>query len=108
MISIWWVGFLAAAVLVIYGLLHFPPYKRHQDWPEEKRACAEKAFYRLVWQEGLLFAALCFMLMRSTVRMSVTAQYVILGMMLVVMAAAILLIDIPVCRAVAEEFGEEE
>lgn len=107
MFTIWWVGFLASALLVLYGLLHFPPYKRHQDWPKERRVFAAKMFYRLVWQEGLLFLALSFMLMRSTIRMSTTGQYVILGVMLVVMACAILLIDIPVMRAVAEEFGED-
>lgn len=108
MFSVWWIGFLASAVMVFDGIIHFPPYKKHGDWPEEKRTFAANAFYRLVWQEGLFFAAMTFMLMRSLVRMSTTGQYVALGIMLVVMAAAILLIDIPVRRAVAEEFGEEE
>ena len=108
MISIWWIGFLAAAVMVIDGLIHFPPYKRHQDWPEERRDYAKATFYRLVWQEGLLFAALTFMLMRSTVRMSTTGQYVILGVMLVLLVVAVLLLDIPVTHAVEEKFGETE
>ena len=108
MIAIWWPGFIPAAVMVVFGLLHFPPYKRHQEWSELRRACAEKTFYRLMWQEGLLFAALTFMLMRSTIRMSSTGQYVILGVVLVLMAAAILLLDIPVTRAVEDKFGEEE
>lgn len=108
MFYIWWPGFLAGLIVFVYGLVHFPPYKRHQDWPEERRAFAAKMFYRLVWQEGLLFVALSFMLMRSTRMMSTTGQYVVLGVMLVVMAAAILYIDIPVSRAVEEEFGEDE
>lgn len=107
MLSIWWIGFLTAAIMVLYGLLHFPPYKRHQDWPEERRAFAARTFYRLVWQEGLLFAALTFMLMRSTVRMSVTGQYVLLGILLVLLAAAVLFLDIPVRHAVEQEFGED-
>ena len=108
MFSIWWIGLFAAAVMVVFGLLHFPPYKRHPEWLGERRDFAAKTFYRLVWQEGLLFAALCFMLMRSTVRMNTTGQTVILGILLVVMAAAILLLDIPVTNAVKEKFGEEE
>lgn len=108
MFYIWWPGFLAGLIVFAYGLVRFPPYKRHQDWPEERRAFAAKMFYRLVWQEGLLFGALSFMLMRSTRMMSTTGQYVVLGVMLVVMAAAILYIDIPVSRAVEEEFGEDE
>ena len=108
MISIWWPGFLPAVVMVVVGLLHFPPYKRHPDWVGERRDFAAKTFYRLMWQEGLLFAALTFMLMRSTVRMSPTGQYVILGAMLVLLAAAILLLDIPVTKAVEEEFGEQK
>ena len=107
MFFIWWPGFLASALLVVYGLVHFPPYKKHKDWPEKCRFFAAKTFYRLVWQEGLLFAALTFMLMRSTVRMNTTGQYVIMGIMFVVMAVAILLIDIPVTHAVEEKFGEE-
>ena len=108
MVSIWWIGFLAAAVMVVFGLLHFPPYKRHPEWVGERRDFAAKTFYRLVWQEGLLFAALTFMLMRSTVRMDSKGQCVILGVLLVVMAAAILLLDIPVTNAVEEKFGEKE
>ena len=108
MFSIWWIGFFAAAVMVIFGLLHFPPYKRHPEWQGERRDFAAKTFYRLMWQEGLLFAALTFMLMRSTVRMSTTGQYVILGVMLVILAAAILLLDIPVTKAVEEKFGEQK
>ena len=108
MLSIWWIGFLAAAIMVIYGLLHFPPYKRHQDRPEERRAFAAQTFYRLVWQEGLLFAALTFMLMRSTIRMSVTGQYVMLGILLVLLAAALLFLDSPVRHAVEQEFGESD
>lgn len=108
MVSIWWIGFLAAAVMVVFGLLHFPPYKRHPEWVGERRDFAAKTFYRLVWQEGLLFAALTFMLMRSTVRMDSKGQCVILGVLLVIMAAAILLLDIPVTNAVEEKFGEKE
>ena len=108
MFSIWWIGFIFSAVMVVFGLLHFPPYKRHSDWAGERRDFAAKTFYRLMWQEGLLFAALTFMLMRSTVRMSTTGQYVILGVMLVILAAAILLLDIPVTKAVEEKFGEQK
>ena len=108
MVSIWWIGFLAAAVMVVFGLLHFPPYKRHPEWVGERRDFAAKTFYRLVWQEGLLFAALTFMLMRSTVRMDSKGQCVIMGVLLVVMAAAIMLLDIPVTNAVEEKFGEKE
>lgn len=107
MFIIWWPGFLAAGIVFLYGLVHFPPYKKHTDWPEEKRIFAEKTFYRLTWQLGLLFAALCFMLMRSTRMMGSAGQYVVLGVLLVVMAVAILFIDIPVSRAVEEEFGED-
>lgn len=107
MLLIWWPAFAAALVVLIYGLIHFPPYKRHSDWPEERRAFAEKTFYRLVWQYGLLFAALAFMLMRSTRMMGTMGQYVLLGLLLVVMAAALLFIDIPVSRAVEEEFDGE-
>ena len=108
MFPIWWIGFAPAVVMVVFGLLHFPPYKRHPEWVGERRDFAAKTSYRLVWQEGLLFAALTFMLMRSTVRMSTTGQYVILGVMLVILAAAILLLDIPVTKAVEEKFGEQK
>ena len=108
MFSIWWIGFIFSAVMVVFGLLHFPPHKRHSDWVGERRDFAAKTFYRLMWQEGLQFAALTFMLMRSTVRMSTTGQYVILGVMLVILAAAILLLDIPVTKAVEEKFGEQK
>ena len=108
MFSIWWIGFAPAAVMVVFGLLHFPPYKRHPEWVGERHDFAEKMFFRLMWQEGLLFAALTFMLMRSTVRMSTTGQTVILGVLLVVLVAAILLLDIPVTNAVKEKFGEQK
>ena len=108
MFSIWWIGLFAAAVMVVFGLLHFPPYKRHPEWLGERRDFAAKTFYRLVWQEGLLFAALCFMLMRSTVRMSARGQTVIVGVLLMVMIVSILLLDIPVTNAVKEKFGETE
>ena len=108
MFPIWWIGFAPAAVMVVFGLLHFPPYKRHPEWVGERRDFAAKTSYRLVWQEGLLFAALNFMLMRSTVRMSARGQTVIVGVLLVVMIVSILLLDIPVTHAVEEKFGEEE
>lgn len=107
MFYIWWPGFCAAAVLVICGLIRFPKYKKHPEWPQERCAFAEKTFHRLVWQEGVLFGALSFMLMRSTRLMSVTGQYILLGAMLVVMAGAILLMEVPVCHAVEEKFGED-
>ena len=108
MFPIWWLGFVPAVVMVVFGLLHFPPYKRHPEWVGERRNFAAKTSYRLVWQEGLLFAALTFMLMRSTVRMSARGQTVIVGVLLVVMIVSILLLDIPVTNAVKEKFGEEE
>ena len=107
MFSVWWIGFIFAAVMVVFGLLYFPPYKRHAEWVGERRVFAAKTFYRLLWQEGLLFAALTFMLMRSTVRMSVRGQTVIVGVLLVLMIVSILLLDIPVTHAVEEKFGEQ-
>ncbi|MBQ0037224.1 MAG: hypothetical protein KBS74_00980 [Clostridiales bacterium] len=108
MFYIWWPGFLAALLVFFCGLVHLPPYKKHTDWPAEKQSCAAKAFYRLLWQMGLLFAALCFMLMRSTRMMSTTGQYILLGVLLVVMAAAVLFIDVPVRNAVEQEFDGED
>ena len=109
MISIWWFGFLPALVYLMAGLLHLPKkFPRYETYDEEKYRFAKEQTWRYQWQFGLLFAALCFMLMRSTIRMGVMGQYVLLGVLLVVEIAAALFLYIPVEHAVEEKFGEQK
>lgn len=108
MFSVWWPGFVPAVIYVAAGLLHLPrKYKHSEKYNEEQYDYACKTAWRYIWQFGLLFVALAFMLMRSTRLMTNMGQQIILGALLVVEIAAIWFLYIPVERAVEEEFGEE-
>lgn len=109
MIMIWWPGFIASVVYLAAGLLHLPKrFPRYEKYDEARKEFAKEQSWRYFWQFGLLFAALCFMLMRSTIRMAVLGQEIILGVLIVVEIAAVLFLYIPVEHAVEEKFGEGE
>ncbi len=110
--SIWWLGFVPAVAYVVCGLLRLPRkltrYKKLFDEQNEEicdYAC--KVAWRYIWQFGLLFVALTFMLMRSTRLMDEIGQMIILGVLLVMEIAAMCFLYIPVTRAVNEKFGED-
>ena len=109
MFSIWWLGFIPAVVYILGGVLHLPKHFRwYENDAPEKREYAYQLTWRYCWQFGLLFAALSFMLMRSTIRMASTGQYILLGVLLVVEIAAVWFLYIPVKREVEEKFGEQK
>lgn len=108
----WYLGFAPAIVYIVGGLLRMPRklsgYKKlFEEQDEEKCDYACKVAWRYIWQFGLLFVALTFMLMRSTRLMDEMGQMIILGVLLVVEIAAMCFLYIPVERAVKEKFGED-
>lgn len=99
---------MASLAMFACGVLRFPTYHCHKNWTEECCRYANEVLHRLLWQEGLLFAALGFMLMRSARLMNAVGQYVLLGVCFLLMTLAVMLIHIPVDRAVTEKFGGEQ
>ena len=105
----WYLGFTTAAVFIVFGIFRLPRKmpRYAKKYEGEKYDFACKTAWRYMWQFGLLFLALNFMLMRSTRLMAELGQTIILGALLVVEFAAVKFLHIPVERAMAEKFGED-
>lgn len=114
LLIVWWPTFLLPALMVLAGLLgRFLPGRKYRSpagaLSQERQRFADELLLKLLWQVGLTFAVLSFMVMRSVCLMEQDAQqivaYVLLGVELIGAVALVL----PVERSLKAHFdGEDE
>ncbi|MEA5143736.1 MAG: SdpI family protein [Oscillibacter sp.] len=113
----WWSTFLIPLLMVLLGLLfsRFPP-KKINGWAgyrtsrsmksQEAWDFANAMAARLMWQTGLAYGTLAFLLMRSFRRMSAGGQGILSVVFELIEVAGLVLLILPVERALKENFDE--
>ena len=110
---IWWPAFILPVLMVLLGLLGrgIPGFRYHSfsgPMDEERQQFADRQLRQLLWQVGLAFAALAFMVM-SSVRLlpANVQQWLLYGAVALELLGAVLLM-LPIERALKEYFDDEE
>ena len=102
MFSIWWPAYVFPCIMVLCGLAgRLLPGRKYRSplgpLTKERQEFADRLLLKLLWQFGLAFAALSFMIMRSLLYIAIILQ--IIG------AFALIL---PVERNMKAYFDEQE
>lgn len=113
MILIWWPSFLLPLLMVLAGLLgRFLPGRKYRSprglLPPEQQDFADALLLKLLWQFGLTFAALAFMIMRSLRLMAEGPQRILLLVLLLVELIGAVAILLPIERSLQASFQPEE
>ena len=79
MFSIWWPAFLLPLAMVLGGVAGgVLPGRKYRGprgvLPSEEQREADRVFCRFLWQFGLVYAALAFMVMRTVRLVSLSGQ----------------------------------
>lgn len=109
MIWIWWPSFAVPVLMVIMGLawrlIRCLPYRRKEELTEEQLQTAREIFSHSLWQLGLVFCALCFMLMRSVRLLESLPQQILVAVITVLELLGLLLVEPAVRRGLKEKYG---
>ena len=112
MFSIWWPAFLLPLAMVLGGVAGgVLPGRKYRGprgvLPSEEQREADRVFCRFLWQFGLVYAALAFMVMRTVRLVSLSGQrWFLIGAVAVEIIGAALMV-IPVERTLHALFGED-
>lgn len=112
MIHIWWPAFIVPVLMIIGGLLgrHIPGlhYRSpREELTEERQRFADNQLFHTLWQFGFAFAALAFMTMGSVRLMPENGQRWLLYGAVILEVLGVLLMALPIERALQTEFEEE-
>lgn len=113
MFLIWWPSFLPPVLMVLAGLLgRFLPGRKYRSpagpLPPERQDFADRLLLKLLWQFGLAFAALAFMVMRSLRLMAEGPQRILLAVMLLVELIGLVALVLPIERSLRANFDGED
>ena len=113
MLTIWWPAFLLPALMTLSGLLgRWLPMIRYRSFKgalsEAKQQFADNQLRHMLWQFGLAFAALSFMVMNSVRLMPVDLQRWLLYGAVVLELLGVLMMAVPIEKALQSQFDETE
>ena len=108
MIHLWWPAFVVPVLMILGGLLPGLHY-RSPGGPldEERQRFADGQLHRMLWQFGLAFAALSFMVMQSVRLLPMGLQQWLLYGAVVLEVLGVLLMALPIERMLKAQFDEE-
>ena len=108
MIHIWWPAFIVPVLMVLCGLLPFVHYRSPGGTlDEERQRFADNQLHHMLWQFGLAFMAIAFMVMQSVRLMpDLLQQWLVYGAV-VLEVLGVLLMAMPIERAIKTQFGED-
>lgn len=110
MIWIWWSGFVVPVCMVLGGVcwkaIKRLPYRRKEELTAEQLRFARDTFCRTLWQIGLAWAALTFMVMRSVRLLDVLPQEIMTAAVLLLQLLSTKLVEPAVRRALTDKFGD--
>ena len=108
MIHIWWPVFIVPVLMVLGGLLPFVHYRSPGGvLDEERQHFADNQLHHMLWQFGLAFAAIAFMVMQSVRLVPEGLQQWLLYGVVVLEVAGVLLMALPIERALKAQFDED-
>ncbi len=108
MIHIWWPAFIVPVLMILGGLLPGLHYRSPGGaLDEERQRFADRQMRHMLWQFGLAFAALSFMVMQSVRLLPEGLQQWLLYGAVAMEVLGVLLMALPIERALKEQFDEE-
>ena len=108
MIHIWWPAFIVPVLMILGGLLPGLHYRSPGGaLDEERQRFADRQMRHMLWQFGLAFAALSFMVMQSVRLLPEGLQQWLLYGAVAMEVLGVLLMTLPIERALKEQFDEE-
>ncbi len=113
MFYIWWPAYIAPGLMVLAGfagrLLPGRKYRSPQGpLAPERQKFADALLLKLLWQFGLAFAALSFMIMRSVRLMGSSGQQILLYIAIILQIIGAFALILPVERNMKAYFDEQE
>lgn len=113
MFSVWWPAFIVPVLMVLGGLLgsHIPGNRYRSpggELDEERQQLADRQMHHMLWQFGLVYAALAFMVMRSVRLVPENVQSWLSYGAIALETAGVLLMALPIERALHQQFDEEK
>ena len=108
MTHIWWPAFIVPVLMILGGLLPGLHYRSPGGaLDEERQRFADGQMRRMLWQFGLVFAALSFMVMQSVRLLPEELQQWLLYGAVVLEVLGVLLMALPIERMIQTQFDEE-
>lgn len=108
MIHLWWPAFVVPVLMILGGLLPGLHYRSPGGTlDEERQRFADGQLHRMLWQFGLAFAALSFMVMQSVRLLPMGLQQWLLYGAVVLEVLGVLLMALPIERMLKAQFDEE-
>ena len=108
MIHIWWPAFIVPVLMILGGLLPGLRYRSPGGaLDKERQRFADRQMRHMLWQFGLAFAALSFMVMQSVRLLPEGLQQWLLYGTVVLEVLGVLLMTLPIERALKAQFDEE-
>ena len=108
MIHLWWPAFVVPVLMILGGLLPGLHYRSPGGaLDEERQRFADGQLHRMLWQFGLAFAALSFMVMQSVRLLPMGLQQWLLYGAVVLEVLGVLLMVLPIERMLKAQFDEE-
>ena len=108
MIHIWWPAFIVPLLMILGGLLPGLHYRiPNATLDEERQRFADAQMHHMLWQFGLAFAALSFMVMQSLRLMPEGLQQWLLYGAVALEVLGVILMALPIERALKAQFDED-
>lgn len=108
MIHIWWPVFIVPVLMVLGGLLPGLHYRSPGGaLDEERQRFADDQLHHMLWQFGLAFAAIAFMVMQSVRLMPEGLQQWLRYGIAALEVLGVLLMALPIERALKAQFNAE-
>lgn len=113
MFSIWWPAYVFPCIMVLCGLAgRLLPGRKYRSplgpLTKERQEFADRLLLKLLWQFGLAFAALSFMIMRSVRLMGSSGQQILLYIAIILQIIGAFALILPVERNMKAYFNEQE
>lgn len=113
MFSIWWPAYIFPCIMVLCSLVgRLLPGRKYRSplgpLTKERQEFADDLLLKLLWQFGLAFAALSFMVMRSVRLMGSSGQQILLYIAIILQILGAFALILPVERNMNAYFDEQE
>ncbi|MBR5218059.1 MAG: hypothetical protein IKV68_06855 [Oscillospiraceae bacterium] len=108
----WWIAYIIPTMMVLAGLLgaHIPFITYRSPFgklDEERQKFADSQLHHMLWQFGLVFVSLVFMVIRTVQIVPLTVQRWLLYGVVLLEVLGVLLMVIPIEKAIRTHFEED-
>lgn len=103
----WWIAYIVPLLMILAGCVGVRYRSPQRKLTEEQQAFANRQLRHMLWQFGMVFAALAFMVMRTVRLVPLGIQHWIAYGIVFLEILGVLLTVIPMERAIRAQFDDE-